>query len=1298
MATLILAAAGSAIGGMLGGAGTVVAMLGQAIGGVAGAFIDRALMRSSTSVTGSRLSDLEVQSSTEGDPIPRVYGRVRIAGSLIWATRHEETTVVEETSGGKGGGGVTTTNYTYHANFALGLCEGPIHRIARVWANGVLLDTTRFVMRVLPGDETQEPDPLVLARQGGAVPAWRGTAVVVFEHFPLDDWGNRIPQFTFEVIRVVDDLEAKIRAVTLIPGATEFGYAPQTVTRSLGPGVTAAENRHVSIAASDFEASLDELLELCPALTRIALVVAWFGDDLRAGACRLRPAVDDATKTTAPLVWSVAGVARGEARLVARVAGRPAYGGTPDDAAVVAAIRTIRARGIAVTLYPFVAMDIAAGNGLPDPQGGAEQPAFPWRGRITCHPAPGRPGTPDHTAAVRAEIAAFVGAAPVSAFSVVGDAVVFSGTPEWSFRRLILHMAHLAVAAGGVDGFLIGSELVGLTTLRDQTGAHPFVEALVALASEVRAVLGPGPRLTYGADWSEWFGHHPADGSGDVHFHLDPLWCAPAIDAIGIDAWFPLTDWRSGDHADAGLADLPTDPAYLRSRVAGGENFDWWYASEADRRAGHRTPIVDTAYGKHWVFRPKDLIGWWSNPHVERRGGIETAATAWVPKSKPIWFTELGAPAVDLGANRPSVFPDPKSVESGLPPFSSGARDDLVLRRAVEAILDHFADPAANPVSPIYGAPMLDLASAYVWTWDARPFPVFPTATDVWADGPSWATGHWLTGRLGGLSIEALIRAVLADHGVDAVTFRAVAGHVDGFLVDRRMSARDVLEPVLAAWCIDGVDTGTGLRFCGRNRRVDATLDLDDLVEPDNGRRLTRRRRQESELPAEVSVTFSDAALDHRRTTVSSRRLAGGAHRASSADLGIVAPIEAMAGVADVWLADLWASRTELEFALPPTLIALEPGDVVDLTLPDGPAERLLITGLTDGATRAVEARRLDPAAYRTGRSGGRSRLGTVPVPRGAALAEVVDAVHPSDDGALHRPWLAVWASPWPGRLALRRRLDVGATTLVATLDRPAVIGETLTALAPRPAGLWDRVSRLDVRLWGGTLAAASPARVLDGANRAAVRTPAGGWEILQFAGADLVAASTWRLSDLLRLQGGSDDAFDGIAEIPAGARFVLLDERLLALPIARDDVGREVVHRLGPAVDPPSAASWVDVTVTPTARGLRPWSPTGLAVDRDPVSGDLTLRWIRRSRSPGADNWDLREVPRPESAELWRLEIRHAGTLVTAAETDAPTWTWSRAARDAALGPAATDVEIAVAQIDPEWGLGVARRAVVHL
>ena len=114
----------------------------------------------------------------------------------------------------------------------------------RVWADGRELDLTTLVVRVHRGHETQPPDPLIVAKEGADnAPAYRGLAYVVFERLPLESFGNRVPQFSFEVARPVDGLAAMIRAVCLIPGASEFGYETLPVMQAFGFGVTRPENR-----------------------------------------------------------------------------------------------------------------------------------------------------------------------------------------------------------------------------------------------------------------------------------------------------------------------------------------------------------------------------------------------------------------------------------------------------------------------------------------------------------------------------------------------------------------------------------------------------------------------------------------------------------------------------------------------------------------------------------------------------------------------------------------------------------------------------------------------------------------------------------------------------------------------------------------------------------------------------------------------------------------------------------------------------------------------------------------------
>ena len=86
-----------------------------------------------------------------------------------------------------------------------------------------------------------------------------------------------------------------------------------------------------------------------------------------------------------------------------------------------------------------------------------------------------------------------------------------------------------------------------------------------------------------------------------------------------------------------------------------------FYHSPEARDAQIRTPITD-GEGEPWVWRYKDIAGWWSHQHHDRVDGVrETTPTGWIPQSKPIWFTELGCAAIDKGTNQPNKFLDPKS-------------------------------------------------------------------------------------------------------------------------------------------------------------------------------------------------------------------------------------------------------------------------------------------------------------------------------------------------------------------------------------------------------------------------------------------------------------------------------------------------------------------------------------------------------------------------------------------------------------------------------------------------------------
>lgn len=1262
MATILFQAAGAALGGVFGPVGAII---GRAAGALAGSMLDRSLINGGRTISGARLATARIPGADEGTAVNRVYGSARVGGTLIWATRFEEE-VTRERAGAKSMRGPTVETFRYFGNLAVGICEGPIAGVRRVWADGKELDLTTLEMRVHPGSENQLPDPLIEAKQGeGKAPSYRGLAYAVFEHLPLDMFGNRLPLIQFEVMRPVGMLERQIRAVTIIPGATEHGYATVQVKETGGEGAARILNRNTLTAVTDWQASIDELVSVCPNLERVALVVSWFGTDLRAGECRILPGVEVRSRADESLAWSVAGMARAEAHLISTNGGGPAYGGTPGDADLRQAIADLKARGLKVYLYPFVMMDVPEGNGLPDPHGGGEQAAYPWRGRISCHPAPGQVGSPDRGAAARRQVETFAGRAD-------------------GYRRMVLHYAHLCAEAGGVDGLIVGSELRGLTQVRDEGGGFPFVRELVRLAEDVRAVVGPRTKLTYGADWSEYFGYHPQDGSGDVFFHLDPLWASAAIDAVGIDNYMPLSDWRDddlgADNPDG--ARLGDDVAALRAAITSGEGFDWYYASEVDRAARKRSPINDGLAGKPWTFRYKDLAGWWGNRHFDRVGGRESGQpTVWVPGGKPIWFTELGCAAIDKGGNAPNLFLDPKSAESKVPHHSSGARSDSMQRRFLEA--HHGWWQASEQVEK----GMVDPGHVFVWSWDARPFPAFPNDLSVWSDGGNWRTGHWLNGRLGATTLADAIAAILTEHGFHDFDVSEVSGDLTGYVQGELASARALIEPLLQAFRVDVVEADGRLKFRSRGRVSHGATQIGVLADLDDQPLWSETRGHDSDFAAEAMLTSFNPVLDYEQASVRSRRARAQSQRILRYDLPAVLAAETAQGAADDLLRDNSLARRSISFALSPAELALETGDAVRMA--GGPDGVFLIERIEDGAVRRIEARRFMPAAATVVplQEGGGRAIG------GQASASFAPVVHfldlprfePGEAQSFAR--VAAFCRPWR-RMAVSSSVSNEGFRTRTLIERPARLGRLTAPLVAGVSGRFDRANVLECDLFFDGLSSAEQRAVLNGDNRLAVKSAAGNWEVIGFATAQEIAAGRWRLTGLLRGLAGSEDAMMAGADI--GAAVVVLDTAVVPLGIASEERGVglnwlvEAGGSAGGRAGPFAFAGGM--------RAETPLSPTHLRADWR-SDGGIALSWLRRGRTD-ADSWEATDIPLDEPDERYRVEVLNGAAVVRSTDVAGPACLYGAAEQRADFGMLQTRIVVRLRQLGRAVPLGVATTA----
>jgi len=565
----------------------------------------------------------------------------------------------------------------------------------------------------------------------------------------------------------------RLRGVCLTPGTGEEALATTVVLRNAWE----AENRHRDgSSVTDLVVAVQDLKRDFPRVETAVLVLSWFGSDLRASQCLVRPGTDNPSKTTTPRAWSAAGQTRSTAYAISTdTFGNARFGGTPGDVSIVECVRHLRSQGIRVILYPFLLMDIQAGNSLANPYtGGSGQPVQPWRGRITTDRHRSISSSTDGTSSARSHVNAFFGSTAAGdiycSVNPTTNAVTYgyTGPAEWRFRRHILHYARLAAAinavdAGAIAGMCVATEMVELLNLRDETGAYPGVEALATLMGQCKTILGSGVSVTYASDWSEWNGWSPPEG-GYAH-HLDPIWAA--ADLVAIDMYAPIGDWRplSAGGTDGTAAGRSVYNArYLRSQVTGGELFDYTYANQAARDAQTRTPIADASYGEAWQYRRKDIKGWWQAQHFNRNAaGVRSGtATAWVPQSKPVVLTEFGFAKVNSSVNQPNVFVDPASSEGGYPRYSTEAADPRMQLSGLRAYLEHYREGGINnPTSSVYGGPMLRLSWSCAWSYEARPFPEFPLDPALGSDATRFAKSHSLNGNLVAGALKALDEANL---------------------------------------------------------------------------------------------------------------------------------------------------------------------------------------------------------------------------------------------------------------------------------------------------------------------------------------------------------------------------------------------------------------------------------------------------------------------------------------------------------------------------------------------------------
>ncbi|KJV68657.1 glycoside hydrolase/phage tail family protein [Candidatus Neoehrlichia procyonis] len=540
--------------------GTIGSFIGEAIGNIIGANIDaEAFQFTKESYTQSAtLKNLNIQTSVYGKIIPIIYGTMRIAGNIIWAqpikeVSHDDIYITNNPTS-------TTSshhliNYSYYATLAIAICSGPVKKILKIWANTKLLNIDEINYRFYHGTEIQEPDPLILSIQKHA-PAYRGISYIVIEDFPLKNYNNSIPNFTFEIMSYPNNffntnhVTQKIENIHIIPGSGEFIYDTKIQMKipveKIGEeyipyGIANRINHNNNFGQSDALTSLDQLKEDLPNIKWVSVVVNWYTDSLDIKNCNIYPAVEFKNDAkTIPDDWNVANITRNNAKIISKNDDNLTYGGTVNDASLIRYIHELKKRGYKILLYPLLLID-----------------------------------TKEKT----------------SRSSLGGNIEYINNFFKNQYNPFIMH--YCTLTKGLIDAFIIGSELVNITQIADTNNLYPGIDELIALAKYAKNILGDSTIITYAANYNEYHSHNK-------YYNMDKLWASQYIDVVGINAYFPLTD-----------APQPIQGFTVNDIIhawKSGEGYDYFYLNKKKK--------IYTNSEFSW----KNILYWWSNNHTNPNG------------------------------------------------------------------------------------------------------------------------------------------------------------------------------------------------------------------------------------------------------------------------------------------------------------------------------------------------------------------------------------------------------------------------------------------------------------------------------------------------------------------------------------------------------------------------------------------------------------------------------------------------------------------------------------------------------
>lgn len=531
---------------------------------------------------------------------------------------------------------------------------------------------------------------------------------------------------------------------------------------------------------------------------------------------------------------------------------------------------------------------------------------------------------------------------------------------------------------------------------------------------------------------------------------------------------------------------------------------------------------------------------------------------------------------------------------------------------------------------------------------------------------------------------------------------------VDGYQLDGQVTVADALKPLQAFFALDVVEQApAGLRFQPRSAPTIVTVLAGDVAAADESRSgvpVSITRVPIGDLPSVVSVRYIDATLTGQTGLAQVRQdhLTRNHNEVTLDFPGMVSADKARAA-ADLLMKQHWYENGTYQVSLPPLYLAVEPGDVLDLTAV-GPYPLIRVVTIDLGANGRLEVTGTPyhPALYSStllGATGpdapgtlnamdeGQLILADCPALRDVdAIPGVYVVAGPRYTSVKRWRFGSLWRSADAGVTWREIYSQAGGAAIGSLVNGPSW-GTLDSASYYGPSQVWDDQEHLDVEIHNWAPTGATDDEVIHGANYLLVIDPSGNLELLQYGVVTPQGGHTYRLTHLLRNRRGTDAWASAGSHLPTAT--VVFMDTVNYLPLNSRELGTEYLWKMVP-----NGLSLADVDALPFAPGfvtLKPWAVVNVHGTRD-GSSNLTVTWMRRSRL-GQELPDGTSIPLGEQSERYQLLFTHAGTTVEKwATSEAYTYSAADQTTDWGAPIGAGGFQVAIRQVSDIVGPGLHR------